>query len=68
MGKNCVVEKAEDQCCPTISCPPGKYLVHSAGRWWVVVVYQPPGKYVVLLGGGGISTPRISTACDCFGV
>ena len=24
VGKNCVVEKAEDQCCPTISCPPGE--------------------------------------------
>ena len=24
VGKNCVVEKQEDQCCPTISCPPGQ--------------------------------------------
>jgi len=22
VGKNCVVEKREDQCCPSISCPP----------------------------------------------
>lgn len=24
VGKNCVVEKREDQCCPTIMCPQGK--------------------------------------------
>jgi hypothetical protein len=27
VGKNCIVEKREDQCCPTISCPPGKELL-----------------------------------------
>ena len=24
VGKNCVVEKKDNQCCPTISCPPGQ--------------------------------------------
>ena len=26
VGKNCVVEKREDQCCPTIMCPEGKNI------------------------------------------
>ena len=25
VGKNCVVEKREDQCCPTIMCPEGNH-------------------------------------------
>ena len=25
VGKNCVVEKRDDQCCPTIMCPQGKF-------------------------------------------
>ena len=24
VGQNCVVEKKDNQCCPTISCPPGQ--------------------------------------------
>ena len=26
VGKNCVVEKRDDQCCPTIMCPQGKSI------------------------------------------
>ena len=34
VGKNCVVEKAEDQCCPSISCPPGQcHLYHCHYNW-----------------------------------
>ncbi|XP_023334133.1 uncharacterized protein LOC111705720 [Eurytemora carolleeae] len=26
VGKDCIVEKSESQCCPTITCPPGKLV------------------------------------------
>lgn len=26
IGQDCTVEKREDQCCPIITCPEGKYL------------------------------------------
>ena len=32
VGKNCVVEKRDDQCCPTIMCPEGNhYLKNTLG-------------------------------------
>ena len=54
MGKNCVVEKAEDQCCPTISCPPGKYICSTGGWWWYSNHLVSVSIYRELEGGGGI--------------
>ena len=37
VGKNCVVEKKEDQCCPTISCPPGKFVGQNSDAGWICI-------------------------------